>query len=469
MKKDKNGHIGLQFFSEINLNGRNSWLTSILDAIQEGIIIADNNGWVHYVNPAFTEITGVRVDNRVGKRIQEVCPGGPLSKVLETGQAVYGEKYQMLDVNKKVVCNAAPIFADNCLVGGVVLFQDVTELFRLSSQLEKSEQTIKILSNKLTNVAAAKYGFDDIIGNNPIFLSCIKMAKQAAKTNSTVLLTGESGTGKELFAHAIHKESQRADMPLMRLNCAAIPDNLLESEFFGFEKGAFTGANKQKIGMFEMANEGTIFLDEMGEMNLSLQAKLLRVLEEGEIYRIGGSKPIKVDVRVIAATNRNLKEQIIQGKFREDLYYRLNVINIELPPLRERADDILPLAQCLLKNINKKLGTRIKGFSSDACRILTSYHWPGNIRELRNCIERASIMTEEEIIKGQDLQFIFPRELQENNLNELVSLEDMEKEMIKRALKQFGNTVEGKRQAAVILNISLRTLYNKINKYKLDR
>lgn len=456
-----------EFWTQLTSSGSLDGLTSILDAIQEGIIVVDNEGWVHYVNVAFTNITEVEAAGRVGKKIQEVAPGGPLSKVLKTGQAVYGEKYQMCDVDKKVMCNAAPIVVDNRMIGAVVIFQDVTELRRLSSQLEKSEQTIRMLNNKLSNVTAAKYGFENIVGNSPVFMLSVRMAKRAAETDSTVLLIGESGTGKELFAHAIHKVSPRSSQPFVKVNCAAIPDNLLESEFFGFEKGAFTGANRQKVGMFDLANGGTIFLDEMGDMSLPLQAKLLRVLEEGELFRVGGTEPIKVDVRVIAATNRNLKELVKQGKFRGDLFYRLNVINVELPSLRERIEDIVPLAECLLQCINRKMGKRIKGFSSGACRILTTYHWPGNVRELRNCVERAAIMTEGEIISEQDLQFILPRDSENVDLDRLIPLEIMEREMIKRALKQFGTTVEGKKQAADVLKISLRTLYNKVSKYKL--
>ncbi|MGI6630583.1 MAG: sigma-54 interaction domain-containing protein [Bacillota bacterium] len=467
MGKDKADERSLEFWAELTSNSPWEGLISILDAIQEGIIVADNDGWVHYVNSAFTNITGVKETGRVGKKIQEVCPGGPLSKVLKTGQAFYGEKYQMFDADKKVMCNAAPIVINDSMIGGVVIFQDVTELRRLSSQLEKSERTIKMLNSKLSNVAAARYGFENIVGDSPAFMLCVRMAKRAAQTDSTVLLTGESGTGKELFAHAIHKTSPRNSRPFVKVNCAAIPDNLLESEFFGFEKGAFTGANKPKEGMFDLANKGTIFLDEMGEMSLPLQAKLLRVLEEGEMFRVGGTEPVKVDIRVIAATNRNLKEQVKQGKFREDLFYRLNVINIELPPLRERSEDIVPLAECLLQKINRKMGKAIKGFSPGACRVLVLYQWPGNVRELRNCIERAVIMTEGEIITEHDLQFILPRESENIDFERLISLEAMEREMIKRALKQFGNTVEGKKQAASVLKISLRTLYNKISRYKL--
>jgi transcriptional regulator with PAS, ATPase and Fis domain len=205
----------------------------------------------------------------------------------------------------------------------------------LSRKLDQSKRTIKLLNSKLSKVALAKYSFDNLVGDSPLFMQSIKKAKRASKTDSTVLIIGETGTGKELFAHSIHNCSSRAKKPFIKLNCASIPDNLLESEFFGFEKGSFTGAEKNKVGMFELADDGTIFLDEIGEMSLPLQAKILRVLEEGEMYRIGGVKPIYVDVRIISATNRDLYKLVEQNKFRSDLFYRLNVFNIEIPPLRK--------------------------------------------------------------------------------------------------------------------------------------
>lgn len=445
-----------------------SGLFSILDAIQEAIIIADLDGWVHYVNPAFTYITGVDQQDRVGKKIHEVSPGCPLAQVLETRQPVFGMRYKMVDAITETICNAAPIIINGEIIGAVVIFQDITELLSLTAKLNQSKQTIKLLNSKLSKAALAKYTFDDLIGDSPLFTQCVNKAKRACQTDSTVLITGETGTGKELFAHSIHNSSRRAKKPFITINCASIPDNLLESELFGHEKGSFTGASKNKVGMFELADDGTIFLDEIGEMCLPLQAKILRFMEEGEMYRIGGVKPIYIDSRVIAATNRDLYKLVKQKKFRPDLFYRLNVVNIEIPPLRKRIDDINPLAKHFLRNSSRKLGKNVSGFSDSALKLLERYYWPGNVRELRNYIERAIIMLDGDRINKEDLQFIFNNEKEgEVCGEEIVKLEIMEKDMIARALQKHGEDCDGKRNAAKALGISLRTLYNKIKKYDL--
>lgn len=446
-----------------------SGLFSILDAIQEAIIIADLEGWVHYVNPAFTHITGVNQQGRVGKKIHEVSPGCPLAHVLETREPVFGMRYKMEDSIAETICNAAPIIIDGEMIGGVVIFQDITEIISLTAKLNQSKQTIKLLNSKLSKAALAKYKFDDLVGESLSFMQSVTTAKRASLTESTVLITGETGTGKELFAHAIHNNSGRARKPFIAVNCASIPDNLLESEFFGHEKGSFTGADKDKVGMFELADDGTVFLDEIGEMSLSLQAKILRFMEEGEMYRIGGVKPIYIDARVIAATNRDLYKLVKQKKFRPDLFYRLNVVNIEIPPLRKRIDDINPLAKHFLRNSSRKLGKNVKGFSDAALKLLERYYWPGNIREMRNYIERAVVMLDGDIINKDDLQFILHRDQEgEENGEEIFKLEIMEKDLITRALRKYGEDCDGKRNAAKALGISLRTLYNKIKKYDIN-
>jgi transcriptional regulator with PAS, ATPase and Fis domain len=442
-------------------------ILSILDAIQEAIIVADLNGWVHYVNPAFTHITDVNQEARVGRKIHEVSPGCPLAQVLETRMPVYGVKYKMSDSDTETVCNAAPIIINDEMLGAVVVFQDVTDVISLGRKLNQSKRTIKLLNSKLSKVALAKYDFDDLIGDSPLFTHTVNKAKRVSQTDSTVLIIGETGTGKELFAHAIHNSSSRAKKPFIKINCASIPDNLLESEFFGFEKGSFTGAGKNKVGMFELADDGTLFLDEIGEMSLPLQAKILRVLEEGEMFRIGGVKPIYVDVRIISATNRDLYKLVKQNKFRSDLFYRLNVLNIEIPPLRERLDDINLLAKHLLRNLTRRVGKNVSGFSDSAFTLLKSYYWPGNVRELRNCIEKAVIMSDSNIINENDLQFIVNTDKEKDQSDEIIPFSVMEKEMIVRALQKYGNDCEGKSNAAEALGISLRTLYNKINQYGL--
>ncbi|SKC70557.1 sigma-54 interaction domain-containing protein [Maledivibacter halophilus] len=448
--------------NDLDSSNLNKIMIPVLGCMKNGVIIADKDGWVVYVNPVYQKVTGLKMTERMGKNILKIAPDCPLSRSLKTGKSIPNENFKLFDIDNELVANTNPITIKDKIVGVISVFQNASKVRTILKELEGSKKTIKTLSNKFAHVAKAKYGFGDIVGSSPKFMKCIQMANQIAKTESTVLILGESGTGKELFAHAIHQAGYRNDKPFVRVNCAAIPSNLLESEFFGYEKGAFTGANQQKMGMFELANEGTIFLDEIGDMSFNLQAKLLRILEEGEMYRVGGINPINVDVRVIAATNRNLFKLVKQGKFREDLYYRISVLNIEIPSLKERKDDILLLAEVFLKKANRKLGKKVSGFSKDAKEILEFYHWPGNIRELRNAIERSVAMADDDILTAQDLYFIRAESKKEIDFKNLVPLKVAEREMIKCALDKFGVSVEGKKKAADALGISLRSLYNKI-------
>lgn len=442
---------------------------SIFNAIQEGIEIVDQAGWVQYINPAFSTITGLKKEDRIGKNIYEVVPHGPLVKVLETGNPVFGARMAMKDAGIDIIANTAPIYVNKIMVGAVVIFQDITEIKRLNNLVRESKNKIQDLHQKLSKVANAEYNFEDIVGRSYPIRQSIEIAERSAATESTVLLTGESGTGKELFAHSIHNASARSNYPFIKVNCAAIPENLLESEFFGYEKGAFTGAARQKVGRFELAHGGTIFLDEIGDMPVPLQAILLRVLEHGEVVRVGGTESIYVDARVIASTNRNLKKLVQEGKFREDLFYRINVVNIEIPPLRQRQEDILTLADHILKQTNRKLGKNVEGFSDQALERLNQYKWPGNVREMRNYIERAVIMAENSFLSERELISSLSLE-QSAGLEgeEPVALDVMEREMVKRALKRFGKTVAGKKKASKALNISLRSLYNKIKKFEMN-
>ncbi len=446
-----------------------SELTIILNSVHEAIEVADTDGIIKYVNPAFTRVTGIPDHDRIGKNIFEVSPNGALAQVLKTGRNIFGHRTRVGGSNSEVISNAAPIYVDGSVIGGVVVFQHLTDVMKLMDELRQSASLIEKLSEKLGQVTTSKYTFNDILGNSPDLKKCIQVAERAARSNSTVLLLGESGTGKELFAHAIHHASPRREKPFIKVNCAAIPESLLESEFFGYTKGAFTGAIKSKIGKFELANGGTIFLDEIGDMSLNLQGKLLRVLQEMEFERVGGNQTIKVDVRVIAATNRNLRELIRQGKFREDLYYRLNVVEITLPPVRSHKEDLPLLCNNLIIKLNRKLGKKAKGLSRDAEEALYSYDWPGNVRELENVIERVMVTADDEIITKKNLlqhvsQF---KNVPEKDLD-LIPIDQMEQILIKKALIKFGNTVEGKRKAAQALNISLATLYNKIKKNRSE-
>ncbi|OPX89667.1 MAG: Transcriptional regulatory protein ZraR [Pelotomaculum sp. PtaB.Bin104] len=434
---------------------------AVLDSNPEGILIADQNGNIVYVNKSYTLICRNNGQERVGQNILTTNPNGALTEVLVTGQPVYDKKHVPPGAHTEVISNAFPIQIDNQLVGAIVYFREAGEEIRLIDKLAKGRENTGLLPGRSEQVGKAGYNFDTIAGQNQYLKKAIGLARRVAQTDSTVLLRGASGTGKQLFAEAIHNDSNRRHQPFIHVNCAAIPDNLLESEFFGYEKGSFTGAVQRKIGTFELAAQGTIFLDEIGDMDLRLQAKLLQVLQNGTFRRLGGIKEIKVNTRVIAATNRNLEELITRELFRKDLYYRLNVVSIEIPSLRERIDDIPLIVGALLPQINFRVGRAIKGLEDKAQAKLVNYCWPGNVRELENVLEKAVTLCEGEWIKADDISL---SPLPSREPNSIMPLEELERLMISRALQRFGSSVIGKKEAARALGISLTTLYNKLRK-----
>ncbi len=323
-------------------------------------------------------------------------------------------------------------------------------------------------NRKLKQALKGKYSFENFIALSSRMQEVLEMIERVAPSSATVLLRGESGTGKSLIARLIHFNSPRANGPFVTVACTALPENLIESELFGYERGAFTGAMNRKPGLFEEAAGGTIFLDEIGDLPLPLQAKLLHVIQEKEFYRVGGTRPIKVDVRIITATNRNLEELVEKGLFREDLYYRLNVFPIYVPPLRERSTDIIPLAEFFLEKYSREYGKKIKRLSSPAIDLLVQYHWPGNVRELENVIERAVLVCDEEVIRSYHL----PQSLQtaeSSNTHARKSLaqavKNLEMELIIEALKE---TRGNQSKAAKMLDTSLRILNYKIKKYGIN-
>jgi transcriptional regulator with PAS, ATPase and Fis domain len=337
---------------------------------------------------------------------------------------------------------------------------------KITDDLDQINKVFDNVANILSHVEAKEL-FPDVIGSSASMRNIFTQIIKVAPTDSTVLISGESGTGKELIAESIYSHSMRKGKPFVKINCVAIPEGLLESELFGHERGSFTGAISQKKGKFEIANGGTIFLDEIGDMPLATQAKLLRVLQEKEFERVGGTKPIRVDVRFIAATNKNLPQNIKDGLFRDDLYFRLNVFAISLPPLRERREDILLLANFFLSNFQKKVR-----LSPVVSQLLIGFSWPGNIRELKNVLEHASVLVEKDIIEPQHLPEIISRQNSiyiNDNLNENIALDDrlmiMEKEMILHALKTTGGV---QIKAANILGINQRSLWHRIKKHGID-
>jgi transcriptional regulator with PAS, ATPase and Fis domain len=370
-----------------------------------------------------------------------------------------------------------PILKNGEVVGAVgkVMFRDVRELKTLAENLNLIESELKYYKTELHRLKGAKYSFENIIGDSEKISMAKQLAKQAAASDSTVLIYGESGTGKEIFAHAIHNYSCRRFGPFVRVNCGAIPGTLFESELFGYERGAFTGAQKGgKPGKFELASSGTIFLDEIGEMPLDMQVKLLRVLQEKEIERVGGTKLLPLNTRVIAASNKPLEELVKEKKFREDLFYRLNIFRIELPPLRDIPKDIPMIARHLVAELNESLGTAVNGINDEAIRIFQKYTWPGNIRELRNVLERTLIINRHGEIKKSHLPLYL---MQNNLLDDLLQLkedlpgklelvlQEAEKTII---IKTLAMTNNNKRQAAHLLGIHRSALYQKLKKHQLE-
>ena len=343
-------------------------------------------------------------------------------------------------------------------------FDNEELLLQIKNCLDRNRLSAEV--KKLRSIIKKTYGFENIVGKSEKMKTVLELVAQAAETDSIVYISGESGTGKELIARNLHLASPRRDGPFVPINCAAIPETLLESELFGYEKGAFTGASKDKKGLFAQAHKGTFFLDEISEMSLSMQAKLLRVLEEGEFYPLGGRKPAKADVRVVAASNKNLEEEVEKGFFRRDLFYRINVIRITLPPLRERKEDIPLLANHFLKRISKKMRKEIAGFSPTALRKMIRYHWPGNVRELENTIESAMAMSLQNVI-SEDL--ILPTQELEKEEEGLKSFKQAKLDFEKNYLKQLIELTQGNvTQAARLAGKHRADLYELFRKHNLD-
>jgi len=450
-----------------------SMLEAIINSTEDAISVVDEQGKGLLINPAYTRLTGLNPEEVINKPADvDISEGESMHmRVLQTRKPVRGVPMKVGPKRKDVIVNVAPIVVDGELKGSVGIIHDLSEIKKLNEELEKARRIIRTLE--------AKYTFSDIIGNSKEMKIAIDAAQKAALTNATVLIRGESGTGKELFAHAIHNASSRKFNQFVRVNCAALSPSLLESELFGYEEGAFTGAKKGgKKGLFEVASGGTIFLDEIGELELNTQAKLLRVLQEKEIVRVGGTKSITVDVRVIAATNVNLEKAIKNGTFREDLYYRLTMLPISIPSLRERKSDIPLLSRHLIKKLNVEYGRNIEGISEEVLHVFLEYTWPGNVRELENIIGRSIMIMKfnENIIQLEHLppltKGLHPADYQQDNITnqeEIVPLQDkiamMEKEYLQKVLK---NTEGNKTKAARLLGISIRSLYYKLEKYGIE-
>ncbi|WP_329763372.1 sigma 54-interacting transcriptional regulator [Bacillus nitratireducens] len=444
-------------------------LEAIINSSEEAISVVDEKGRGLVINPAYTKLTGLTEEDILGQpATTDIVEGESMHmKVLRTRRAVRGIHMKIGQKKRDVIVNVAPVIVDGILKGSVGVIRDVSEIQKLTNELNRARQIIRTLE--------AKYSFDDIVGDSDETTAAIEQAKLGANTPATVLLRGESGTGKELFAHAIHNGSNRKYNKFVRVNCAAISETLLESELFGYEEGAFSGAKRGgKRGFFEEANNGSIFLDEIGELSANTQAKLLRVLQEKEIVKVGGTKAIPINVRVIAATHVNLEKAILEGKFREDLYYRLNKIPIQIPSLRQRKGDIPAIAERLIQKINQDYGRNVEGLTDSAISYLQSYEWPGNVRELENILGRAIIfMNYNEIyIDVHHLPPLHKEEQVETKQNNL--LPELEEKALEHLVTEFeGNIIReyldkfdgNKTKTAKALGISVRNLYYKLEKY----
>jgi transcriptional regulator with PAS, ATPase and Fis domain len=461
-----------------------NWHEQIINLLSERIVIVDCEGIILYINEAYCEFLGTTVEKAIHRPVQDVIENTRMHIVSKTGQK---EVATIHPINgSDMIANRYPLYENGELVGalGTVTFRSPEEWQMYKSKIQHLVEELKYYKTKVEKDLKSKYSFNDLIGDSATFLAVKKLAERISGSQSSVLLMGESGTGKEIFAHAIHNNSMRSSLPFVAINCSSIPEHLLESELFGYEDGAFTGAKKGgKKGQFEIANNGTLFLDEIGDMPLSMQSKLLRVLQEKEVQLVGGQKSIPVDVRIIAATHRDLEKMVEEGNFRQDLYYRLNVIKIEIPPLRKRKEDIPLISVRILKKLEKKFFRKGIELSFEVIEKLMQHSWPGNIRELENVLERSINVLDGQTIQMADLPLYLRDQMTKSNeltqpntsnqiaestpipvqpLKETLAL--VEKQAIQNAL----NATKGdKLEAAKLLGIGKTSFYEKCKLYDI--
>ena len=441
----------------------------IFDNIYNGAMVTDAKGFITHFNKPYGHFLGLNPAELIGKHCTKSIENSRMHIVAETGNPEINLSHRIM--GQKMVVQRIPIKKEGKVIAvfGQVMFKDVRDVGKLAKKLSLLESKVKLYEEELINLRSTKYTFDSIIGRSKTIRSLKKEALIASTNQFPVLISGESGTGKELFAQAIHHASPRNLYPFVRINCAAIPKDLLESELFGYEKGAFTGARTSgKPGKFELAQNGTIFLDEIGDLPLEMQPKLLRVLEEKEFERVGGNKLIQSDFRLIAATNQHLKEMVEDGRFRKDLFYRLNVISINITPLRKRRSDIEPIAQHLLQNLVQEATLSETRLDKSTVEVLREFDWPGNVRELSNVLERALSSLYGNIIEIKDLPFYLTRGQQQSIKTNQSSIREAqataEKEAILYALEE---TNYNKAKAAGLLGIHRTLLYKKMKKYSV--
>ncbi|MBN2899523.1 MAG: sigma 54-interacting transcriptional regulator [Clostridia bacterium] len=443
----------------------NIQLTNIINSLHEAVCGIDHQGDVVLWSKNAETLYGVSADDIIGKPLADYFPEAILLKVLRTQKRV-DNVYHEPRKGTHIAISASPLYVEGEFIGVVSSDRDITEVRTLSQRLQKATDTLKFLESEVQRISSD--GFGKIVGKSPSLVKSIEVAKQVARTEASILITGESGTGKEVFARAIHVHSGRKGL-FVPVNCSAIPDELFESEFFGYEAGAFTGANKKgKLGIFELANNGTVFLDEIADLPMHMQAKLLRVLQEKEIRRVGGEKTYTVNVRIISATNKDLKQMVNIETFREDLYYRLNVVGLRLPPIRERAGDVDLFIHTFFHEISEQNGKPMPKFEDGVIDILKAYSWKGNVRELKNTVEHMVVLSNNNIVTKSNIPEYILQAAEESNIkryegNDLSeAVEELERSMIEKALKATGNN---KAKTAQLLNIKRSTLYYKLDYY----
>lgn len=455
-------------FNHNDFEFKNKILETIIDTAYEWIVVVDHQGKIMYMNKNYCDFLEVNREEVIGTHVTKVIENTRMHIVVQTGVEEIGSPHYIK--GNYMIANRIPIYSDQTIVGavGAVIFKDTKALNKMNSHIKSLMSQLQTYIEDWQENNGAKYTLNDIKTVSKQVLELKEKVKNIATGDISVLIRGESGTGKELFAHSIHQLSERSQNPFIKINCGAIPEHLLESELFGYEEGAFTGAKKGgKKGKFVLAHGGTIFLDEVGDMPLNMQIKLLRVLQEKEVEPVGAIKPIPVDVRVIAATNRPLEQMIEENRYREDLFYRINVIPFRIPPLRERPEDIGPLTQFFIEKVSKRTGKRITAIDDEVMNIFNQHQWPGNLRELENVVEAAIHLTSGEKIEISSLPDYLVDDpkllIGQKTLKEI--LEDTEKRVLEKTLQKYS---ADKQLAAKALGISKSSMYEKLKKLKLE-
>ena len=435
---------------------------AVLNAMTEGVLIIDTEGRIVFGNDAYRRFLHSEHENIEGRLLRDLRPGARLPEVLETRRPILHAPRQ--EVEDIYFVNMYPVFERGVLTGGVSVVTFIKDAYDFRTELEEYEKHSRQVLHRINKANSAHYTFDSIVASTPQALAIKTLAQKIAGTDATVLLESESGTGKELYAQAIHNASPRRDSVFVAINCANFNPSILESELFGYVEGAFTGAKKGgKLGLFEAASGGTLFLDEISEMDLGLQAKLLRALQERRIRPVGGVEEIEVDVRIVAACNAKLAQYVEEGKFRTDLYYRLNTFPIHIPPLRERPSDIPVLTEVMLDELSRKL-KRSLSIAPEAVALLQNHDWPGNVRELRNVLEFSSYLSPDGVITPETLPADLNRAARQDESHTLSQrTRAFERREILKLLAKNGDDLAGKKLTAKQLGISLASLYNKLN------